>query len=222
MITKALLSRMHLFEPLGAEQLERISHAAHEIQLGPAEVLFSQGEPAHQFFLVTEGLIKLFLLSREGDEKVIEVITPGNSFAEAVMFMDPAGYPVNASAVGDTRLLAFENRVFLDLLEESPALTRKLLATMSRRLHALLREIDELTLHNATYRFVTYLLQHDRMHDNRVDLSVPKQLVASRLSIKPETLSRILARLRERGLVQIDGERITLLDEPGLRAELER
>ena len=52
--------------------------------------------------------------------------------------------------------------------------------------------------------------------------SVPKRLVASRLSIKPETLSRILARLRERGLVQIDGEHITLLDEPGLRAELER
>jgi len=152
---------------------------------------------------------------------VIEVITPGNSFAEAVMFMEPAGYPVNASAVSDTRLLAFENRVFLDLLEESPALTRKLLATLSRRLHALLQEIDELSLHNATYRLVTYLLQQDRT-GGHIDLSVPKQLVASRLSIKPETLSRILARLRERGLVQIDGEHITLLDEPGLRAELER
>ena len=222
MITKSSLSRMHLFEPLNEEQMERISQAAHEIHLGSGEALFSQGEPAHRFFLVIEGMVKLFLLSREGDEKVIEVITPGNSFAEAVMFMEPAGYPVNASAVGDTRLLAFENRVFLDLLEESPALTRKLLATMSRRLHALLQEIDVLTLHNATYRFVTYLLQQDRRDESRVDLSVPKQLVASRLSIKPETLSRILARLRERGLVQIDGERITLLDEPGLRAELER
>ena len=222
MVTKASLSRMHLFEPLNGEQLERISQGAHEIRLGSGEALFSQGTPAHRFFLVIEGMIKLFLLSREGDEKVIEVITPGNSFAEAVMFMEPAGYPVNAGAVGDTRLLAFENRVFLDLLDESPALTRKLLATMSRRLHALLREIDELTLHNATYRLVTYLLQQDRRGEGLIDLSVPKQLVASRLSIKPETLSRILARLRERGLVQIDGERITLLDEPGLRAELER
>jgi len=222
MITKSFLSRMPLFEPLSGEQLERISQTAHEIHLGSGEALFSQGAPAHRFFLVIEGMIKLFLLSREGDEKVIEVITPGNSFAEAVMFMEPAGYPVYASAVGDTRLLAFENRVFLDLLEESPGLTRKLLATMSRRLHALLREIDELTLHNATYRLVAYLLQQDRRDESLIDLSVPKQLVASRLSIKPETLSRILARLRERGLVQIDGEHITLLDEPGLRAELER
>jgi CRP-like cAMP-binding protein len=222
MITKSFLRRMHLFEPLNEEQRERISQESHEIHLGPGQALFSQGEPAHQFFLVIEGMIKLFLLSREGDEKVIEVIPPGKSFAEAVMFMEPAKYPVNASAVGDTRLLAFENRIFLDLLEGSPALTRKLLATMSRRLHALLQEIDELTLHNATYRLVTYLLQQDRRGEGLIDLSVPKQLVASRLSIKPETLSRILARLRERGLVQIDGERIKLLDEPGLRAELER
>ena len=165
---------MHLFEPLRGEQLEQTGQAAHEVHLGSGEALFSQGEPADRFFLVTEGMIKLFLLSREGDEKVIEVITPGNSFAEAVMFMEPAGYPVNASAVGATRLLAFDNRVFLDLLEESPALTHKLLATMSRRLHALLREIDELTLHNATYRFVIYLLQQDRRGVSRIDLSVPK------------------------------------------------
>lgn len=220
MIDKLFLSRMHLFEPLSGEQLERISQSAEEIRLTSGEALFSQGEPAHRFFLVIQGMIKLFLLSKEGDEKVIEVIPPGKSFAEAVMFMEPAGYPLNASAVGDTRLLAFGNRAFLDLLEESPALTRKLLATMSRRLHGLLREIDELTLHNATYRFVTYLLEQDRRDQSRIDLSMPKQLVASRLSIKPETLSRILARLRERGLIQIDGERITLLDEPGLRAEL--
>jgi CRP/FNR family transcriptional regulator, dissimilatory nitrate respiration regulator len=216
------LHRVHLFEPLNAEQLARVRDSTHEIRLQAGQPLFSQGDPARHFFMVLEGSLKLFLLSREGEEKVIELVSPDQFFAEAVMFMEHGRYPVNASALTESRLLAFDNHTFLELLQESRELTLRVLAAMSRRLHALVREIDELTLHNATYRFVTYLLQQERTAGTRVDLPLPKQIIASRLSIKPETLSRILARLREQGLVEVAGESITLIDEPALRTLLER
>jgi CRP/FNR family transcriptional regulator, dissimilatory nitrate respiration regulator len=221
-VTDEPLHQIHFFEPLDAEQLSRVRASTRAIHLKAGEPLFSQGDPARYFFMVLEGSLKLFLLSREGEEKVIELVSPDQFFAEAVMFMEHARYPVNASALTETRLLAFDNRTFLELLQESPELTMRVLAAMSRRLHALVREIDELTLHNATYRFVTYLLQQERSAGTRVDLPLPKQIIASRLSIKPETLSRILARLREQGQVEVAGDSITLIDEPALRALLQR
>lgn len=221
-MTNDLLHKLHFFEPLNAEQLARVRESTREIRLQAGEFLFSQGDPARHFFMVLEGSLKLFLLSREGEEKVIELVSPDQFFAEAVMFMEHGRYPVNASALTESRLLAFDNHTLLQLLHESRELTLRVLAAMSRRLHALVREIDELTLHNATYRFVTYLLQQERTAGTRVDLPLPKQIIASRLSIKPETLSRILARLREQGLVEVAGDSITLIDEAALSTLLER
>ncbi|AHE98621.1 Crp/Fnr family transcriptional regulator [Thioalkalivibrio paradoxus] len=215
------LQQVHLFEPLDDAQLARMRESMREFHLAPGDTLFTQGDPARYFFLICVGSVKLFLLSREGEEKVIDVLHAGAMFAEAVMFMEHRNYPVNAGALTETRLLAFDNEVFLGLLRESPDLTLQLLGTMSRRLHQMVREIDELSLHNANYRFITYLLQQERTGANRVDLNAPKQVIASRLSMKPETLSRTLSKLRDQGLIRVKGDSITFLDEPGIRRLLE-
>lgn len=222
-ISEATLRRLHLFSALDEAQLARVRDGMREIELARGERLFDQGEEARHFFLLRTGQIKLALLSREGEEKVVEMIGPGQFFAEAVMFMQGGRYPVTAEALADSGVLAFDNATFKALLAESPPLALKLLAAMSRRMHGLLNEIDELTLHNATYRFVTYLLARagEQGGGAQVDLAAPKQVLASRLSIKPETLSRILARLKEEGLLREEGERLVLPDLAGLRALLE-
>ncbi|MCG5516983.1 MULTISPECIES: Crp/Fnr family transcriptional regulator [unclassified Ectothiorhodospira] len=215
------LQRLHLFEPLDSDQLGRIQSSLRERHYRAGEPLFAQGDPAAHFFLVKSGTMKLYLLSRDGDEKVVEVIQSGQLFAEAVMFMDERRYPVNASALSDTHLVIFDNSCFLQLLAESPDLALKLLGILSRRMHGLLSHIDELTLHNATYRLVSYLLAQVHAQAGQVRLAIPKQVIASRLSMKPETLSRILGRLREQGLLAVQGETLVLLDEAGLRRVLE-
>lgn len=216
------IRRQAIFAALDEGQFERIVSGMTRRALVRGERLFSQGDEAAHFWLVKTGAIKLFLVSREGTEKVIEVTREGELFAEAVMFMEGRRYPVNAEALADSELFAFDSRIFLDLLHESPGLALRLLGALSRRMHGLVREIDELTLHNATWRLVAWLLQESGRKGSGGDitLTVPKQVVASRLSIKPETLSRILARLRDDGLVRVDGEHITLLDPERLRALL--
>ncbi|MFP4682950.1 MAG: Crp/Fnr family transcriptional regulator [Ectothiorhodospira sp.] len=214
------LQRLHLFEPLDPDQLVRVRDSLRVRHCRAGESLFAQGDPASHFFFVKSGAVKLYLLSREGDEKVVEVIQTGQLFAEAVLFMDEARYPVNATPLIGTELVIFDNSCFLGLLEESPGLALKLLGALSRRIHDLLNHIDELTLHNATHRLVAYLLAHGGGQPGRVHLNAPKQVIASRLSMKPETLSRILARLRDRGLLSVEGDTLHLLDEAGLRAML--
>ncbi|MBK1690744.1 Crp/Fnr family transcriptional regulator [Ectothiorhodospira mobilis] len=214
------LQRLHLFEPLSREQLARVRDSLRVRHCRAGEALFAQGDPAPHFFFVKRGAVKLYLLSRDGDEKVVEVIHADQLFAEAVMFMDERRYPVNATPLVETELVIFDNACFLRLLEESPGLAFQLLGALSRRIHGLLSHIDELTLHNATHRLVAYLLAHGGGAPGRVQLSAPKQVIASRLSMKPETLSRILARLRDRGLVRVKGDTLHLLDEAGLREML--
>jgi CRP-like cAMP-binding protein len=129
-------------------------------------------------------------------------------------------YPVSAEAVSESRLYAIEQKVFLNLLRESHEASFGLLASLSRRLHMLVNQIESLTLQNATYRLVAYLLEQiprDVKTSPEVQLTTPKGVIASRLAIQPETLSRILAKLRSRELIEVHGNHITVRNVQALR-----
>jgi len=215
------LRRAYLFAQMPDDALHGLCAGMQEIHLGNGEGLFRHGQPAERFFFVHDGLIKLFRLSPDGGEKIIEIIRPGETFAEAVMFMGPQGrYPVSAAAVADSVVLAFGQNSYLGLLRESPDLCFGLLASMSRRLHMLVNQIESLTLQNATYRFVAYLLEEiapDVKAAPELELKTPKSVIAARLAIQPETLSRILAKLRQQGLIAVHGNNIAVRDVRALR-----
>lgn len=215
------LRRAYLFADMPDQYLQTLIQGMHEVHLNPGDVLFRHGQPAERFFFLRDGLVKLFRLSPEGDEKIIELMQPGQTFAEAVMFMGPQGrYPVSAEAVNESRVYTFDQKTFLGLLHESSDACFGLLASMSRRLHMLVNQIESLTLQNATYRLVAYLLEQipqDVKTSPEVQLITPKGVIASHLAIQPETLSRILAKLRQGGLIEVQGNHITVRDVQALR-----
>ena len=215
------LRRAYLFAEMSEPHLQALIQGMQDIHLEAGRGLFRQGQPAERFYFLREGLIKLFRLSPEGDEKIIEIMRPGETFAEAVMFMGAQGrYPVNAEAVNESRVYAFDQKTFLGMLRDSNDATFGLLGAMSRRLHMLVNQIESLTLQNATYRLVAYLLEEiprDVKTSPEVQLTTPKSVIASRLAIQPETLSRILAKLRQSGLIEVHGNHITVRDVQALR-----
>jgi CRP-like cAMP-binding protein len=215
------LRRSYLFADMSEAHLSTLLATAQELRLQSGDRVFRQGEPAERFYFVREGLVKLFRLSPEGDEKIIELMRAGETFAEAVMFMGTQGrYPVNAEAVSEARVLTFDQKAFLQLLTDSRDACFGLLASMSRRLHLLVNQIESLTLQNATYRLVAYLLEQipaDRTQHTDVELTTPKAVIASRLAIQPETLSRILSRLRQGGLIEVQGNHILVRNVQALR-----
>ncbi|HLD14759.1 MAG TPA: Crp/Fnr family transcriptional regulator, partial [Burkholderiales bacterium] len=134
----AELRRAYLFTDMGPAHLQTLVNGMQDLRLKAGDNLFRHGQPAERFFFLREGLIKLYRLSPDGDEKIIEIMRPGETFAEAVMFMGNAGrYPVNAEAVSEARLYTFDQKIFLKLLSESNEACFGLLASMSRRLHML-------------------------------------------------------------------------------------
>ncbi|MGR9074442.1 MAG: Crp/Fnr family transcriptional regulator, partial [Gammaproteobacteria bacterium] len=172
------------------------------------------------FFLLHSGLIQLYRLSPWGEEKVIEIIYPGQTFAEAVMFFQKAEFPVSAKAIRKCEFWQIDMAAFLGLVHESTDLCLYLLGDMSRRLHGAIQDIEQLTLQNATVRVIHFLLQQapdSRANCYTVEWETPKQVLASRLSVRPETFSRILQQLIRRNLISVDKKTIEVIDLAGLR-----
>lgn len=203
----------HLFRDLERDVLAQIARQAVWRELAASEPLFARGDTGKYFFLVKTGAVKLFLLSEDGEEHIMEIIGRERLFAEAVMFMG-GSYPVYATALEPTRLIAFDARFFVSLLRNNPSLCLTLLATMSRQMHALVAEIDRLTLQSSARRLAQYLLAQPARKSGgsrQVALPASKQTIASLLDIRPETLSRLLARLTDDGLIAVHADSITIL-----------
>ena len=207
-----VLTTSHLFSALEETQLERVRRHSHITDMVEGESLFFQGDNATSFYLVLSGRIKLYRVSPEGKEKVVEIIEAGATFAEALMFMDRPHYPVTATAIAPSRVIAINAREFKAMLRESIDSCFLLMGNMSFRLRSLIREIDALSLDTGTVRTVAYLLHQAPADTDHFELKVAKSVIASRLSVKPETFSRILKSLHERGIVSIDGRNVTIHD----------
>ncbi len=196
-----------LFLRLSDEQLQRVAKKAHRVKLREGETLFQQQDSARRFYLVLSGQIKLFRMSPDGNEKVIEIVTAGCTFAEALMFQEIPRYPVSAQALQDTNVISIDSLDFFNMLRDSVDTCFILLADMSMRLRGLISEIDVLTLHSATSRVASYLLTiAEEEGSDQLELQVSKQILASRLSVKPETFSRIIKSLNVQGAVEICGQ----------------
>ena len=206
------LQGSHLFSALTGEQLERVRRHAHVTDMVEGESLFFQGDAVSCFYLVLSGRIKLYRVSPDGKEKVVEIMETNATFAEALMFMDEASYPVTATALVPSRVIGINCRDFKAMLRESIETCFLLMGSMSFRLRGLIREIDTLSLDTGTVRTVAYLLHHAPQDKDNFELKIAKSVIASRLSVKPETFSRILKSLHEREIVTIDGRRVTIHD----------
>jgi len=216
--------RQHLlFATLNEQQFSQVEVDSSTISLTEGDHLFHQQDPADYFYFLQSGDIKLYRLSPNGEEKVIELIHPGQTFAEAVMFMQIQHYPVHAQAISACQLIQIRMSTFRKLLDHSPEACMKILARMSQILHGAIQEIDQLTLQNATMRVVQFMLQ-DASSDTQlpyvIKWTAPKATLASRLSVRPETFSRILNQLTHDGLIEVKGKTITVLDLDALRLHL--
>ena len=134
----------------------------------------------------------------------------GATFAEALMFMNKKKYPVTATALCPTRVIGINCADFKAMLLDSVETCFELLGSMSNRMRYLIREIDALSLETGTVRTVSYLLQQAPEDSSSFDLKIAKSVIASRLSVKPETFSRILKNLQDNNIIAIEGKRITI------------
>ncbi len=214
-----ILSRQPLFRGLAADELARIAIGSREFRVRKGEVLFNKGDEPEGMHVVVMGQIKLTLPTTQGSEKVVHMCGPGSTFGEAVVFLEKP-YPVGAQATTESIVLLVGKRALLGALAENNLLCRKMLASLSARLHELLGDMETCMLRGSVQRVVCFLIQCAPETDTAgftVQLPASKQAIASRLNLAPETFSRVLSELTERGLIQVRGRVITVPDRQALR-----
>lgn len=182
------------------------------------EGIFLQGDPADFIAVVLDGWVKLFRVKPNGAEVVIGVFTRGNSFGEAPAVMEMA-FPVSAAAVTDCRLLLVRAAPLIELMSRDPAVTRAILAATLTHLHGLVHQIEQLKAQSGAQRLAEFLVSLTPVAAGPCTLTLPydKSLVAARLGMKPESLSRALARLRGLG-VNVPQNQVVIDDVAALRA----
>ena len=202
------LRQHYLFAGLEQDDFATLLAEASLKQIERGSVLFHRGDPSTCFYFLDTGLIELNLVSSTGEKKTLEVVGPGRTFGEAVAFMRERRFPVTAEALETSRLCRVPTNVYVGMLQSNPDACMRLLADISQHLHARVREIENLTIQNARSRLISYLLDHivDQTDDDEatVRLSLPRHVIASRLSITPETLSRLIRNLTDEGLISVD------------------
>lgn len=210
-----LLRQVSFFSELSSDDIERVVRYTRERQLEKGEVLFQRGDAVHGFYFVVSGQVKLAVSSAQGNEKVVEIISPMHSFGEAVMFLNRP-YPVFAEALVATHLLHIGQAVVSDLIDQDSTFARKLLAGMAIRLHSMVQDVETYSLRSSMQRVIGYLLQlvenQERAGVLDIELPTSKQVIASRLNLTPETLSRIFHDLVNAGLITVHGKHISLHD----------
>jgi CRP-like cAMP-binding protein len=209
---EALLAHIPLFNGLAAEEISRIARATREIHANKGDILFHKNDPCTGFHLLVYGQVKLAFTSPQGSEKVVEILTQGQSFGEAVMFMEKP-YIVFAQALTDSLLLHISKSAVFAELERDHNLCRKMLAGMAMRLHQLMNDVESYSLHSGKQRIIGYLLRElsdEDLSGTNIAITLPtnKGVIASRLNLTQEHFSRILHELTELALIIVEGRKI--------------
>jgi CRP/FNR family transcriptional regulator len=213
----SFLKQVPLFAGLTAPQYDELAMIITLQDYARGQSIFAEGDPGTGFYVVMEGLVKIYKLSIEGKEQILHIFGPGEPFAEAAVFIGST-FPAHALALEKSRTIFIPRRAFIELIQANPALAMNMLAALSMRLKKFAHLIEDLSLKEVPGRVAAHLLYLSTQQgdSDTVKLNIGKAQLASLLGTIPETLSRILSKLGKQGLISSDGPQITILDRDGL------
>lgn len=207
-----------MFSALPAKAFDALlAHSELQVRMRHS-TLFEQDTPATAFYLVLDGWAKLFRMTVGGDEAVVGVFSRGDCIADAPC-LTGGYYPVSGETVTDARLLAVPARKIVELIRSSPEVGLAMLASTSLHLRKLVDQIEELKARTGPQRLANFLVGLAPVSQGSCTIALPyeKLLIAGRLGMKPESLSRAFQRLHSVG-VRINQNTVAVGD-VGLLAE---
>jgi CRP-like cAMP-binding protein len=217
----ALIRALPLFAALDPKTLEVIASGSRLRKLAADESVIREGEPVRAFFVVVSGAVRIFRLSPDGREQVLQRVRPGQTFAEAAV-LSMKRYPANAVATDDgTEIVEIGSETFLRLFEGDGRVAKAMVASLSTWLLRLVNKVEELTVLSAGARLARYLLDLPSTTTAEgavIELPLAKRELAGSLGITPETLSRLLRKWQDREVVKSEGSTIVVLDADVLMA----
>jgi CRP/FNR family transcriptional regulator, dissimilatory nitrate respiration regulator len=215
--TAEVIATSVLFRGLPREEVARIAQLAIGKPYKKGQSVFQEGDDANGFYVIGDGLVKIFKMSMDGKEQTLHILGPGEPFGEVPVFSGQR-FPANAEAITDSRLIFIPRPAFINLITSNPSLALNMLAVLSMRLRQFATQIENLSLKEVPERLAAYLLYlaREQGKEDSVRLNVSKGQLASLLGTVPETLSRVFSKMNNQDLIEVDDRHIRFLDRDGL------
>ena len=201
-------------------QLEKISAITKKIEFTKGKLIFQEGDHGNGFYIVASGKIKVFKLSFEGKEQILHIYGPGHTFGEVPVF-EGKSFPASSMALESSSILFLPRDKFVELITTTPALAMNMLADLSRRLRAFTVQIENLSLKEVPARLAAYLItlheeSEHKPESDKITLPISKAQLANLIGTTPETVSRVLKKMADQSLIQVQTKDIFILDLDGL------
>ncbi len=216
-----LLKRCPLFAGLKEDDLKKIRGIALLKHVSRRGLIFADGQEAKGFYVILSGKVKLYKVSPEGKEQILHVVSAPDAFAEAALFLE-GNYPASAEAMTDCQLFFFPKRGFVELIEKNPQLSINMIVSLSHFLRRFAALIEELSLKEISSRLAKYLIdlslrsEREGKQARLVELDLSKTQLASKLGTVSETLSRTLSKMKAKGIIDVQRNKIHILDRRAL------
>lgn len=212
-IIENTLRSCQLFMGLPAADIAAIAAFVVPKHLAKGDYLFREGDRAEGFYVVQKGAINVHRVNAAGKEQVIHLFRPIESFAEATLATE-AGYPADARATEPAAVLLVPKSEFIELLRKRPDLALRMLGSMSQHLRVVVGLVDDLMLKDMEGRVANWLLKRCprplASAPAIVQLDRTKRMLAAEMGATSETLSRTLAKFRDKKLLRVKGNTITV------------
>jgi CRP/FNR family transcriptional regulator, dissimilatory nitrate respiration regulator len=208
---RSILANTSLFKMLDEKQLDEIMLNTNPMRVGQNMCVVNQGDAAAGTFWIVYGQVKLVLYTKQGSEKTLEILGQNTCFGLGEMLLEQP-HLAFVKTTTDSMLLHTDRDVMLQVAQENFGFARELMTCVGRQFYGLVRDIESYS-QTARQRLANYLLRQSRRETSEnIELVANKALIASRLSLTPETLSRLFRDFSAEGLISISGRHIKILD----------
>lgn len=212
--SQEIMKRSPYFRGWDAERLSRLAAGAHESIYAKGESLIRKGEVIKALQVVIIGQVRIFIPLSNGSERVIVLLGRGESFGEACLIeKEPSPYQAVASSA--CRLLSIDGAVLLKEMRQDAILCNRILSVVAKRMLGMLNDTEMCAQRSSVQRVACYLMRQrpdDGARSFNIELPARKRDIAAKMGLTPETFSRVLASLRQKGAIQVDGRRIQVED----------
>ncbi len=222
-INSSFLRKIPVFSELEDQLIDKIADLTVIKKYAKGEIIFFEGDPGEAIHFVKSGKVKIFKTSEGGREIIINILSPGDIFAEVILFQKNVSYPASVEVIEEGEIGFIRNKDLERLISDNPQLAMELLRAMAIKLKEVQQRVRELGSDDAVEKTIRILIALAKNHGSKTKegitlcKNITRQDMANLVGTTRETMSRILSKFGKEGLVEINGRTIVIKDIDALK-----